>query len=194
MGDVKRIGVMMDLDQPYRRHVVVYAGIVEYARRHPDWKLIVDEWADQSLPAGPGRPVPYDGIIGRITKLGGDRARRLDLPAVNVWLASPARRLPGVFPDFDMSGTLVAEHLLNRGFRYLAALRQHDDVGVLLQARAMKAFAEEAGCDGWLGIKTIVNPGNYSEWRQGARDIERWMVTGKLPIGLLVAVADAAAS
>jgi LacI family transcriptional regulator len=186
VADVKRIGVMMDLDQPYKRHVLVYAGIVEYARRHPDWKLIVDEWADQSLPARPGHTVPYDGIIGRMTKLGADRARRLDLPAVNVWLASPARGLPGVLPNFTEAGRLVAEHLLSRGFRHLAALRQHDEVGVRLQARAMKAFAEEAGCDSWLGIETIIDPGNYSEWRQGARAIERWMATWKLPLGLLV--------
>lgn len=186
MNGSKRIGVMMDLDQPYKRHVLVYAGIQDFARRHSDWKLIVDEWADQALPTRPGRPAPYDGIIGRITRLGGDRARRLDLPAVNVWRASPAKGLPGVFPDFAAAGRLVAEHLLSRGFRYLAALRQHDDIGVGLQAAAMKAFAEEAGVDGWLGIETIVEPRNAREWRQGVRVIERWMTTWKLPVGLLV--------
>ncbi len=187
MSDVKRIGVMMDLDKPFKRHVVVYAGILEYARRHPDWKLVVDEWADQSLPARPGLPVPYDGIIGRITKLGGDRARRLDLPTVNVWLSSPAKGLPGVFPDYAACGKLVAEHLLSRGFRYLAALRLRDDVGMQLQTETIQAHAEEVGFDGWLGMESIVNPKNHREWRQGVRVIERWMNTWKLPLGLLVA-------
>ena len=179
MSGSKRIGVMMDLDKPFKRHVWVYAGIQEYAKRHPEWKLIVDEWADQALPPRPGRAVPYDGIIGRLTKLGGDRARRLDLPAVNVWRASPAQGLPGAFPDFAAAGRLVADHLLSRGFRTLAALRQHGDVGVALQARAMKAFAEEAGFDGWLGVETIIEPKTRTEWRQGVRAVERWMATWK---------------
>ncbi len=189
MGDVKRIGVMMDLDKPYKRHLVVYGGVQEYARKHPDWKLIVDEWADQSLPVRPGSPVPYDGIIGRITKLGGDRARRLDLPAVNVWLSSPAKGLPGVFPDYAACGTLVAQHLASRGFRYLAALRQTDDIGIIRQAASMRAFAEASGFDGWLGCESIVNPTNQREWRQGVQAVERWMASWKLPLGLLVADA-----
>jgi LacI family transcriptional regulator len=187
MGDVKRIGVMMDLDKPYKRHVLVYSGILEYARRHPDWKLVVDEWADQSLPARPGAPVPYDGIIGRLTKLGGDRARRLDLPAVNVWRSSPAKGLPGVFPDYAASGKLVADHLLSRGFRYLAALRQSDDIGIRLQAQAMKAHAEDVGYDGWIGMETIEDPKNLREWREGVQVVERWMAAWKLPLGLIVA-------
>ena len=186
MSGSKRIGVMMDLDKPFKRHVWVYAGIQEYAKRHPEWKLIVDEWADQALPARPGRAVPYDGIVGRLSKLGGDRARRLDLPTVNVWRASPTQGLPGAFPDFAAAGRLVADHLLSRGFRTLAALRQHGDVGVALQAGAMKAFAEEAGFDGWLGVETILEPRTRTEWRQGVRAVERWMATWKLPLGLLV--------
>ncbi len=146
----------------------------------------MDEWADHSLLANPGRPLPYDGIIGRITKLGGQRARRLDLPAVNVWLASPAKGLPGVFPDFEAAGKQVAEHLLGRGFRYLAALSQIGDVGVRLQAEAIKAFAENLGFDGWLGIESVVDHINYREWQQGVRLIERWMTTWKVPLGLLV--------
>jgi LacI family transcriptional regulator len=80
----------------------------------------------------------------------------------------------------------VAEHLLSRGFRHLAALGQHDDVGVGLQAAAMKAFAEEAGVDGWLGMESIADPRNRREWGEGLRLIERWMTTWKLPLGLLV--------
>ena len=31
MSGSKRIGVMMDLDKPFKRHVWLYAGIQEYA-------------------------------------------------------------------------------------------------------------------------------------------------------------------
>lgn len=186
MDQLKRIGVMMQLDRPFKRHVSIYSGILDYAKKHPDWRVIVDEWADRSLPAKPGKPIPYDGIIGRITTAAAGRARRLDLPAVNVWLSSPARGLPGVFHDAAASGVLVAEHLLGRGFRYLAALLQFGDQGTALQAAAMQSFATHAGFDGWLGTITIEAPETHEDWQQGLKSIERWMASWKLPLGLLV--------
>lgn len=186
MSDVKRIGVMMQLDRPFKRHVSTYSGILEYARKHPEWRVVVDEWADRSLPAKRGTQAPYDGIIGRIGKLGAERARRLDLPAVNVWFSSPAHGLPGVFPDFVASGRLVADHLLGRGFRHLAALLQAGDKGAAGQASGMEAFAREAGVDGWLGNVVLDEPATYDDWRRGVQAIERWMSSWKVPLGLLV--------
>jgi LacI family transcriptional regulator len=185
MADLKRIGVRMELDKPFKRHVAVFGGIREYAERHPDWQLIVDEWVDHSLPSRRGRSIPYDGVIGRLTPLAAERARRLDLPAVNIWLSSPAKGLPGVFPDLAASGKLVAEHLLNRGFRYLAALLQNDDKGTALQAASMQAFAEEAGFDGWLGTVSLDEPNTHDQWRHGLETINRWMDSWKMPLGLL---------
>ncbi len=177
---------MMQLDRPYKRHVSIYDGILQYARKRPDWQVVVDEWADRSLPVRPGSPVPYDGIIGRIGKLGAERAKRLVLPAVNVWFSSPARGLPCVFPDFAASGRLVADHLLSRGFRHLAALLQTDDKGAASQASSMEAYAREAGCDGWLGAVAVEEPATYDAWRRGVRTIERWMAGWQVPLGLLV--------
>lgn len=186
MSDVKRIGVMMQLDRPFKRHVSTYSGILDYARKHPDWQVVVDDWADRSLPAKPGTPAPYHGIIGRIGKLGAERAKRLDLPAVNVWFSSPAHGLPGVFPDFAASGRLVADHLQSRGFRHLAALLQTDDKSAACQATAMEAFARDAGVDDGLGAVVLDEPATYDDWRRGVQAIERWMACWKVPLGLLV--------
>ncbi len=183
---MKRIGVMMDLDKPYKRHVSVYGGIRDYAREHPDWKIVIDDWADYSLPEKQGKPIPYDGIIGRITVLGAERAKRLDVPAVNVWLSSPAQGLPGVFPDYAKSGCLVADHLLGRGFRYLAALVQDTDAASFRQATAMEQFVKEAAGGGWLGSVSLDLPAGPEEWRDAVKTIGRWMDGWKLPLGLLV--------
>lgn len=189
MGEDKRIAVsvMMQLDRPFKRHMSAYSGILEFARKHPDWKVVVDEWADHSLPARRGAASPYDGIIGRISELGAERAQRRNIPAVNVWLSSPAKGLPGVFPDYTASGKLVAEHLLSRGFHYLAALLQDGDQGTALQAAGMEAFAKEAGfSDGWLGNKSTQGAETHDQWQQGLQTIERWMTTWKVPLGLHV--------
>ncbi len=186
MGDIKRIGVMMQLDRPFKRHVSVFSGITEFARGHPEWRLVVDEWADRSLPTRLGGAIPYDGIIGRITHLGAERARRLHVPAVNVWLSSPAKNLPGVFPDYAASGKLVADHLLDRGFRYLAAILQVGDKATALQATAMEKRAREKGFDGWLGTKSVDGSNTHGHWRRGIQTIERWMTSWEVPLGLLV--------
>jgi LacI family transcriptional regulator len=183
---IKRIGVMMDLAQPFKRHVDVYRGIRRYARQHPDWKLVVDEWADQSLPAKPGEAIPYHGIIGRITALGATRARRLDFPAVNVWYSSPAKDLAGVFHDYAAGGKLVANHLMSRGFRYFAALIQNGDKGTTLMATAMEACTREAGFDGWLGSVAVDESLTRVKWQRWLKTVERWMASWKLPLGLLV--------
>jgi LacI family transcriptional regulator len=187
MGKAKRVGVMMQLDRPFKRHVSVYEGILAYARNRADWHLVIDEWADSSLSANRGDPPPYDGIVGRIGTAAAARARRVDVPIVNVWLSSPAKGLPGVFPDYAASGKLVADHLLGRGFRYLAAFLETNDKGTALQVAAMKKCAEEAvTCAGWIGTVAAGPVNNHGTWLQVLKRIERWMDGWKLPIGLLV--------
>jgi len=185
-GEPKRIGVRMELDRPFKRHVAVYAGIRDYATKHPDWHILMDEWVDESLAAGHGKPIPYDGIIGRLTPLAARRAQRLDLPAVNVGLSSAVKGLPGVYCDWSASGKLVAEHLLSRGFRSMAALTHLNDRTTEIQAAAMKAFAEEAGLIRWVGTAQIGVAATLADWRRDTKTVRNWMELWDVPIGVLV--------
>lgn len=60
MSETKRLGEMMDLDKPYEHYLAAYGGIREYARRNPRWKIVVDDWADFSLPHT-RREIPQPG-------------------------------------------------------------------------------------------------------------------------------------
>lgn len=186
MSQPKRIGVMMKLDQGFKRHLRVFSGIHEYARQHADWKLTVDEWADHSLPSRAGQPNPFDGVVGRITSLGARRARRLDVPVVNVWLSSPAKNLPGVYPDHHASGRLIAEHLLGRGFRNLGALVGDFDRVSQLQADAMEATAAAAQPSSGFRKLTLGWESGFVDGQRSVRAITRWMKTWQPPIGLLI--------
>jgi LacI family transcriptional regulator len=186
MSEVKRVGVMMDLDKPHRRHVGMFAGIHEYAREQSDWRLIVDDWADHTLGGSRAEAPRYDGIIGRITALGAKQARRLSVPAVNVWKSSPAKDVPAVFSDFPVSGRLVAEHLLSRGFLNMAAFIRFDDQAAVSQLAAMKEAAEAAGLARWCGTLGIPWASTHREWEQTVQAVLRWMDGFTLPVGLLV--------
>jgi LacI family transcriptional regulator len=148
--------------------------------------LIVNEWADLSLPSRAGRPLPYDGIVGRITAPGSQRAKRLDLPVVNLWYSSPAKGLPGVFPDNRAGGRLIAEHLLNRGFQHLAALVADFDRASQLQAEAMEAAVNGSSMGGSFSKLTVGWEHGHADWLRSVRQIERWMQTWQLPVGLMV--------
>lgn len=197
MARKRRIAVMMDLDKIYKRHVVTFAGIQNYAQQ-ADWHLVANDWADRMLPTGAGKPSPYDGLIGRITKLGASRAHRLDLPVVNVWFNSPNQKtLPGVYPDYAACGRERAEHLLSRGFQNLGILTHAQDAALTIEADVFETAAREAGCqqlhrislsnqhEDRMGIGAL-DLADYADWKQAMRLIERWMNDWELPIGLFI--------
>lgn len=196
MKSEKRIGVQMEIDQPYKRHVSIFAGIHRYARQQENWRLIVDDWAWRSLPVRKGKPLPYDGIIGRMSAEGIDRANRLNVPVVNVLFKTADHPAAGVFPDFDACGRLRAEHLLARGFRNFGTLFMSEDRALTVEAIAFHDTIESAGfeCTSLQldGNHSALGDGdaNYRHWKRGKRRIEKWMEGWNLPIGLFVSEVD----
>lgn len=192
MSKEKRICVQMEIDQPYKRHVIVFAGIHKYARKQENWRLIVDDWATRSLPTRLKGPLPYDGIIGRLSADGIARARSLNLPAVNVLFHSADEPAPGVFPDYRLCGKLRAEHLLARGFRNFGTLVLRPDRGQVTEAEAFRDAVQAEGHNctplflsgKWTAAGN--SEANYRHWKQAKSQIEKWMETWRLPIGLYI--------
>ena len=188
---------MMDLDKIYKNHVVVFAGIHRYAQE-AGWRLILDDWADRTLPTRTGSRPPYEGLIGRITTLGASRARRLGIPVVNLHLNAPvAAQLPGVFNDHAEGGRARAEHLLARGFRNFGMLIHGGDRGTIMEGEGFERAVAEAGghmCgtvvlrarqETRMGIGQS-DVAEYEHWRQALRQIDRWMDRWRLPIGISI--------
>ncbi len=108
MSKPRRVAVMLDIGSAYKRHTTAYAGTQMYAQEQ-GWKMIIDEFADDTLPTRRTKSLPYDGVIARATKKLAERAEQLKLPLVNLWRTSPvAQKLPGVFPDYSIAGRLRA--------------------------------------------------------------------------------------
>ena len=155
--------------------------------------------ADHSLPGRGTKESPYDGLIGRISLQGARRARRLQLPVVNVWYNSPARDLPSVFPDMQACGRARAEHLLSRGFRNFGVIYHQPYRGSVAEARAFENAVREMGCDEFSHItegsqKGPLNRRNtsYRDWQRSIRNIERWLDSLRPPVGLFIYHIDTA--
>jgi LacI family transcriptional regulator len=135
---------MLELEWPYKRHAGIFAGAQQYAEEQ-GWESTIDEFVAQKLPPRRTKSLPCDGVIARASKQLAQRAGRLGLPVVNVWVGSPVQQqLPGVFLDFAAMGQMGAEHLLARGLRRFAAFGT-GDYGSRLELAAFQATVREAG-------------------------------------------------
>jgi len=185
MSKTRRVAVMLDLEWPYKRHVGIFAGTQQYAQEH-GWESTVDEYADDTLPARRGKPVPYDGVIAQATKKLADRARRLKVPVVNVWVSSPARGLPAVFPDHASIGRMRAEHLLARGFRRFASLGARSDRAHSLEMETFQATVRKKGYPCLASMIPLHFSLTLAHWRKTEAALADWMKDWQVPIGVFV--------
>ncbi|MEM1354011.1 MAG: substrate-binding domain-containing protein [Planctomycetota bacterium] len=174
---------MLDLETGSGRHIGLYTGAYRYAEEQ-EWEVTIDEFAEHQLPAEPGGPVPYDGIIARATKGLVHKAQRVGVPVVNVWRNSPvADHTPGVYPDYAAAGRIRAEHLMSRGITRFAAL-------------ISKAAAQKIECDSFIQtlraqghtcmIGRVAQDTNRSiaQWQRTTSAIDRVLKECEPPIGV----------
>src|SRR6185369_6218686 len=83
------------------------------------WECVVDPFADERLGTKQGDS-EYDGVIGRATRKLANRAKRVKVPVVNIWVNSPVRNVPSVLTDSTAAGKMAGEHLMARGLRHFA--------------------------------------------------------------------------
>lgn len=181
-----RVGVMLDLQWPYKRHSEIFAGVQRYAEER-GWVSIIDEFAHDTLRRKGGASERYDGIVARANNPLARQAAKLGVPVVNVWPSSPARHLlPGVFPDSIETGRLVAEHLLARGFRTFATLTSPKNVDNELEVQEFTRLVRNAG----FGCASAYIPQDphrdLAHWRKTVQLIDRAMNQWAPPIGVYV--------
>lgn len=183
---VRRVAIVLDLQWLYKRHAGIFAGTQQYAKAH-GWESIIDEFPIASLPKRRMKPLPFDGIIARTNQRLAKLARQLNLPLVNVWPSSPARRwVAGVYPDSTAIGHLFAEHLLARGFRRFATLTAPNNCDHQMEVAEFARIVQAAGFS-CLSAQIPQNPQrDLRHWRKTVRQSGDWMDRWHLPIGVYV--------
>jgi LacI family transcriptional regulator len=165
----KTLGVAIDLTWPVKHHQALVRGILEAARER-GWRCVLDPYLES---------LAYDGVILRATRALAHRVGRI--PAVNVWVNSPDRRLPRVLPDQAAGGRLAAEHLQSRGFRRFGFLGHPRDLNSRLQLDGFRSALKTLPCStAWIGRE----PRTASDWRRAQRTVEAWIPTWTPPIGI----------
>ncbi len=169
-----RIALNLELNWPLKRHIGIFEGTQRYAAQCPDWECVIDEFVEDTIRRSHRGSPPYDGVIARANRKLAGLARARRMPIVNVWMNSPAKGLPSVFPDMAEAGVLCAEHLLARGFRRFVSIVR-SDIGEAAQARRFARCVTEAGfsCDS-LKLRQI-HLYTRAAWHGVEREVRQWM-------------------
>jgi LacI family transcriptional regulator len=181
-----RVGIMLDLQWPYKRHSEIFAGVQRYAEER-GWVSVIDEFAHDTLRRKQRDSERYDGVVARANHTLARRVAKLGIPVVNVWPSSPARHLlPGVFPDSTEVGRLVAEHLLARGFRSFATLTSPKNVDNQLEVQEFTRLVRAAGFDCDSAFIPQDPHRDLTHWRKTMVLIDRAMNRWAPPVAVYV--------
>jgi len=174
-----RIALVIDIDWPYKHHQGILSGILEFARPR-GWRCEFTPFLGFSAAQN---EEAYDGIIGRATRQLERFALARRIPAVNVWVNSPARKLPNVLPDKNAAGELAAAHFISRGFRRFGFLGDITDANsrLLLEgfSTSLKARRFPVSQQWLKGSAT-----NASKWRSFQKIVRQWMKNWTYPIAI----------
>lgn len=185
-----RVGILMELMWPYRRHLDVFAGTQRFAQTEARWQCEIDEfYADSARSRSPLSR--YDGLIARAGSELAQRARRSKVPLVNVWFDSPVRvRLPGVFPDFSKIGAVAGEHLVQRGFRQFGCLSRPREMAHQMMVAAFHEVVHQHGCRcQCCGAQRFYYRTGKS-WSKMQQGLDDWIASWTPPVALFIAFND----
>lgn len=141
MSQPRHIAIAIEFNQPFANHVQLLDGIVRYVKSQPGWSYAIDEHPGYKTDQRPALSRPYDGVIARANAAAQRRLKQMGVPLVNVQYDQHRRHVAGVYTDLVAAGRMAAEHLIERGFRRLAAFL---DLRYKYTAAMVRGFTERA--------------------------------------------------
>jgi LacI family transcriptional regulator len=189
----RRVAISIDLEWLYKSHLETFAGIMRYAEEFDEWECVMDDFFQDALRRR-NRPLPYDGVVGRINAAQARAAKRVGLPVVNIWIGSPAKNLPSVHADPVAIGQMRADHLLELGVRNFASLRIPYDLSSQIEADAFESRVRD---EGYPCVTAALDTeaadlkatGNLIYNRQRTQKaLTRWLDRWEPPIGVSISV------
>ena len=180
MPPARRVAIVFDPDQLHLRQRAILRGIADHARAAPQWVWRVDPDALQRS------PMEYDGIISR-TGLG--MAKPLALAAVPVvcveWgLAS--ERLTRTIENRYAAGRLVAQHLIECGYRAFAYVGHTRGRQSSAERRSFRRELRRVGRTMSSARSPMKQTAGRSPRDRFIRAVARWLAKRARPLGVFV--------
>lgn len=186
MSPSRHIAVAIEFNQPFANHVQMLDGIVQYVKHQPGWSYAIDEHPGYKADERPALPRPYDGVIARANPATQRRLRQMGVPLVNVQFDHHRKRVAGVYTDLVAAGRMAAEHLIERGFRRLAAFLdlRFKYTEAMTRGFTERAEQDEIPCRVFDLTDAFVNA--HKEWLDLEAQMTRCMAELEPPTGVFV--------
>jgi LacI family transcriptional regulator len=178
MAKTRHVAVVIDLDIAFRHHHDIFSGIQRYAHQRGGWEYDIEPFVRHLGTAG------YDGVIARATTELAKQSAEERVPLVNVWSGSPVKNIPSVFPDFFACGKMVAEHLLQRGFRQFAFQGYVKHLGSTLGLAGFRSVTSAAKCRCTTQHVSQERNASFRNWEKNLARLEKWIGDWKPPLGV----------
>lgn len=185
-ADMRRVGLIINIDWPDQHHMGIVAGVQRYAAEQEQWECNLAPQLSDSL-CIPGSRLRYDGIIARITPgtRWAETARKVGLPLVNVRLQPLVRDTTTLVPDRRESGCLAAEHLIARGFRHFGYFGFGRDENSRQQVSGFCSTLKAAGFEPDIHLCRTSFDESSGTWERFVEETDRWIETWPRPMGIL---------
>jgi len=192
----RRVALIYDAKLPY--DVKVMSGVAAYLQRSESpWNIYIEERAlnRQRLPElntwrGDGILADLDDprVAAQVLASG--------IPTVAFgsgfgWY-TPASGIPYFYSDNRVVGRLVADHLLERGFRQFAYYGYREGPITGFSTVRCEAFAERVREAGYATLLHLGPYDNHRKWEPLQRQLRDWLKSLPTPIGLMAANDKAA--
>jgi LacI family transcriptional regulator len=188
-GRRRRVAVLVDFSRSYGRTILL--GIAKYLREHHDWSVQSEEWRWVDAVPAWFQNWDGDGAIAWVeTPEMNAIVKKLKVPVVDVRGSAPGCRFPLVDTDNRAVANLVAEHFMERGFRYYAfcgfvGANYSDKRSQFFQERLRRAGL---GCSVYQPPEIARNPQTLELEKRGLlfeEHLERWLSGLPKPVGIM---------
>ncbi len=179
----RSVALLIETSNAYARGVL--DGVVAYVNQHDRWSIFLPEQERAARPPGWLASWRGDGIIARIETDEVARAvSRSKLPVVDVSAARHVANIPWVETDDHAIANLAANHLIQRGFKYLGFC---GDPGFNWSKWREQHFREAvlaAGCQ-YFQHQSISRLDPHYSWNREKQGMTKWLRSLPTPIGIM---------
>ena len=180
---MKHVALLIETSRSYGRDLL--RGIKRFAIEHGQWSMFVEVRDLESDPPAWLRNWNGDGILTR----SGSQAiaaavRRVGVPAVELRSTQRSPSLPFVGVDNEAVGSLVFEHLHERGFREFAVYALQTEQFFVDRLNSFTHAVEASGSS----LAVLQQPGESerpSQWERQQKRLMQWLTDLPKPVGVM---------
>ena len=182
-ADIPHVAILIETSRSYGRGLL--RGVRRYISMHGPWSVFVELRALESNSPPWLKNWRGDGILTRTgSQRMADTIRKVNVPTVELRATRLRHDFPFIGVDNDALGRMVADHLLERGFRHFALYDLGTEVYFEQRRESFISAIEQAGFS--VHVHRAAGQREHpADWERQQERMVRWLCDLPKPLGLL---------